>query len=345
MSRIDSARGCRLYYSNPVQNEAAGILVRSKISAIGQRLGFGELKREHMALVAAEMVSNQVKYARGQGMIQIWEQPGPVLDILALDYGPGIPDIALAQQDGYSTANTLGKGLGSIQRLADEMHVYTRPETPAGPRKWSGTAILARFSRGGPGPDGPGLYSRALSDERHNGDHIYFQSDAQGTRWLHLDGLGHGPEAEQATSGLGRYLDADGDPMAVVEAVDRQLFGTRGAVAILGRIAPAEARLQLLGVGDMHASVLRPGEPIQGYAFAPGVLGKEHKTPAPVDIALAPMSLVITATDGIRRNWDEDSFPGLFHQPPQLIAYVLGNIMGRLSDDQSVCVLRLPSRQ
>jgi len=63
---------------------------------------------EH-GVVAAELVSNQVKHARSRGMLQIWQQPGPALDLVALDFGPGIPNLVLAQQDGYSTANTLGK--------------------------------------------------------------------------------------------------------------------------------------------------------------------------------------------------------------------------------------------
>jgi hypothetical protein len=48
--------------------------------------------------------------------------------------------------------------------------------------------------------------------------------------------------------------------------------------------------------------------------------------------------VVVTASDGIRRNWDTENFTGLFSHHPQLIAYTLGNIMGRISDDQSICV-------
>ncbi|MEN6587568.1 MAG: hypothetical protein ABFE02_16125, partial [Sulfuricella sp.] len=78
MSRIiDSVRDCKLLHSNPVQSESAAILLRSKVAAIAQRLGFSELKRENMALVVSEMVSNQIKHAGGKGMLQIWQQPGP----------------------------------------------------------------------------------------------------------------------------------------------------------------------------------------------------------------------------------------------------------------------------
>ena len=39
------------------------------------------------------------------------------------DEGPGIPDIELAMQDGYSTANSLGAGLPGARRLVDSLEL------------------------------------------------------------------------------------------------------------------------------------------------------------------------------------------------------------------------------
>ncbi|HUW50745.1 MAG TPA: ATP-binding protein [Sulfuricella sp.] len=352
MAKIfDSATDCRLLYSSPVQNESALILLRSKLSAIARRLGIAEQKRERMALVASELVSNQVKHAGGRGLIQVWQQPGPVLDILALDYGSGIANLSLAEKDGYSSVNTLGKGLGSIRRLSDESFIYTQNESVDGLKRWNGTVFLARFytgnkntnsitdaSTGGLAPGlGVGLFSRSLSNDRYNGDRIYLQITDEYLRWLHLDGLGHGEQAQAATANLASHLAHCDTPGAVLEAVDRQLRGTRGAVAITGELGLAGQTLNILGVGDMHAHVLDDQE-MHNLSFAPGVLGKEHKNSAPMHFDLGKRCLVITASDGIRRNWGVSNFPGLFHLHPQLIAYTLGNIMGRISDDQSLCI-------
>lgn len=347
MSRIiDSVRDCKLLHSNPVQSESAAILLRSKLAAIAQRLGFSELKRENMALVVSEMVSNQVKHAGGKGMLQIWQQPGPVLDILSLDYGPGIANLALAEEDGFSSVNTLGKGLGSIRRLSDQVHVYTQQESHGREKRWNGTALLARFC-----PRGKqdcldaekqaalkiGLYSRALSDDRYNGDRIYVREDHETLRWMHLDGLGHGEHAEKATADLAGLLQHYNSPAETLAAVDRQLHNSRGAVAIVGELGMGSRALHILGVGDMHAHVMEQGG-MRSYSFAPGVLGKEHKSPEVNTLRFDQRCVAVTASDGIRRNWDTANFPGLFNLHPQLIAYVLGNIMGRISDDQSVCV-------
>ncbi len=206
MSEIfDSAIDCKLLFNNATQSESSLILLRSKLSTITQRLGVCSLKRENMLLVASELVSNNVKHAAGRGMVQLWQQPGRVLDLLSLDYGPGIPDLVTAEEDGYSTSSTLGKGLGAIRRLSDESYIYTQQLSPGQTRKWNGTVILARFYLDQECQEAKsgfkfGLYSRSLSDKRYNGDRIYLQRSGKMLRWLHLDGLGHGEEAQAATA-------------------------------------------------------------------------------------------------------------------------------------------------
>lgn len=339
---FDSATDCKLLFNNATQSESALILLRSKLTAITQRLGVSSLKRENILLVASELVSNNVKHAAGRGMVQLWKQPGRVLDLLSLDYGPGIPDLSTAEADGYSTSSTLGKGLGAIRRLSDESHIYTQQVRPGQPRKWSGTVILARFYLDKECKEAKsgfkfGLYSRALSDERYNGDRIYLQRTGKLLRWLHLDGLGHGEEAQAATADLATHLINYESPEAILTTVDGQLNATRGAVAITGEIDLAKCTLRLSGVGDMSAHIYNH-EQIQQIAFAPGILGREHRSVTEFRSDFGKKSVIITASDGIRRNWDTANFAGLFNQHPQLIAYTLGNIMGRISDDQSICV-------
>ncbi len=342
----DSAMDCKLLYNSSAQNESALILLRSKLSAIAQRLGIPDWKRENMLLVASELVTNNVKHAGGRGMIQVWQQPGPVLDILALDFGPGIANLVQAEEDGYSTVNTLGKGLGSIRRLSDELLIYTQQENSSRAKKWSGTVFLARFFPGDNKNTGGanvlpgfkvGMFSRSLSDLRYNGDRIYLQQDRHRLRWLHLDGLGHGESAQEATTNLAPQLSNSGELGAVLKAVNQQLSGSRGAVAIIGEIDLSQNMMQIVGVGDMHAHYY-DREQICGIPFAPGILGREHRTPSVFQADFGKKSVVVSASDGIRRNWDTANFAGLFNQHPQLIAYTLGNIMGRISDDQSICV-------
>ena len=355
-ARIDSLESCKLLFNNPIQSEAEGILLRSRLQAAARRMGFSEMHRENMVLVAAEMISNQIKYAGGRGMLQIWQQPGPMLDILALDFGPGIENLAQAQQDGYSSTKTLGKGLGSIRSLSHQSGIFTVPEVVGTSRgqTWHGCAFWSRFdpthrspssSNAGKAPVAKsyfsvGLFARALSDDRYNGDRLYLEHVDKTLRWLHLDGLGHGEYAQQATNNLADLLFLSPDVSQVINQVDRQLKSTRGAVAMLTHLDAGSMKGQILGVGDMSAYFYL-NDKLQNITFAPGILGKEHKTPHVTPLVLKKQSTVITASDGIRRGWNETSFPSLLNQHPQLIAYVLGNIMGRVSDDQSLGIVRV----
>lgn len=353
-ARIDSLNSCKLLFNNPIQSEAEGILLRSRLQAAARRMGFSDMYRENMVLVAAEMISNQIKYAGGRGMLQIWQQPGPMLDIFALDFGPGIENLAQAQQDGYSSTKTLGKGLGSIRSLSHQSGMFTVPEAIGTGRSqaWHGSAFWSRFDpahrSGGDYAIAPtvktdfsvGLFARALSDDRYNGDRIYLEHGDKTLRWLHLDGLGHGEYAQHATNNLADILCLSPDIAQVINQVDRQLTSTRGAVAMLSNMDAGLMKAEILGVGDMNA-YFHTSDKLQNITFAPGILGKEHKTPYVTPLILKRQSTVITASDGIRRGWTETSFPGLLNQHPQLIAYVLGNIMGRVSDDQSLCIVRV----
>ena len=338
---IDSLEACRLLFNHPIKDESAGILLRSRLVAIATRLGFSAAKRQSMALVAAEMVSNQIKYAGGHGQIQIWQQPQS-LDLFALDFGGGIENLFRAQRDGYSTASTLGKGLGAILRVPDESGIFTNSTKRA--TAWHGTAIWARFNlvpaaQGAPSSLALGLYSRAFSDDRYNGDRIYIQEREHGLRWLHLDGLGHGEQAQATTDGLGKYMHPAQTSGEIIGTLDRHLAATRGAVAILSEINCAQNTVEIVGVGDMSAHLYSDNQ-LRNFSFAPGVLGHEHINPESLRVAYKKTATMFTCSDGIRRGWDSSTFPELFNQHPQMIAYVMGNIKGRLSDDQSMCVVR-----
>ncbi|NJN65871.1 MAG: anti-sigma regulatory factor [Chloroflexaceae bacterium] len=88
-------------------------------------LGFDAIDRTRIEIVILELTRNLLVHAGG-GQIRLepvsqYDRCG--LAVEAIDQGPGIPDIALAMQDGYSTAHTLGAGLPGVKRLMDDFHI------------------------------------------------------------------------------------------------------------------------------------------------------------------------------------------------------------------------------
>ncbi len=86
----------------------------------------------NVALVAtavSELARNIIEYARvGIIEVQLMEKQGRRgIRVIARDEGPGIADIELAMQDGYSTGGGLGLGLPGTRRMMDEFEIKSSP--------------------------------------------------------------------------------------------------------------------------------------------------------------------------------------------------------------------------
>jgi hypothetical protein len=308
-------------------------------------MGFSDLKREHMELVCNEMVTNQNKFAEGNGLVQIWEtsDPVPALDLFAFDYGKGILNVPSAIQDGYTTVGTMGKGLGAIRRLSDQSEIYSLPVEYAGDSDWHGTALWSRFYRDESGTEyfhDLGAYTRAYHDSSFNGDLIQVRTGETKTRWLHMDGLGHGREAAEVVEGIGHFLDGETPVDGLMQRLSTRLRGTRGAVAMISEIDTVSHSMTICGVGDMVAYLISSGEK-KAISFSPGVLGHAHRSLETYSFSFPDQALLITASDGLRRSMTLRTFPDLWRLHPQLIALVLGQVMGRHNDDRSVFTIRV----
>jgi anti-sigma regulatory factor (Ser/Thr protein kinase) len=334
----------KLLIEQGVKGDSGVVLLRSKLRAVSRRMGFSDIKREHMELVCNEMVTNQNKFAEGNGLVQIWEtgDPVPALDLFAIDYGKGILNVQSAVRDGYTTAGTMGKGLGAIRRLSDQSEIYSLPVEHAGDSDWHGTALWSRFYHNHSGPEyfhDLGVYTRAYHDSSFNGDLVQVRTGAAKTRWLHMDGLGHGREAAELVEGIGHFLDDETPVDGLMQRLSTRLQGTRGAVAMISEIDTVTRTLTICGVGDMVAYLISNGEK-KAISFSPGVLGHAHRSLETFHFPFPDQALLITASDGLRRSMTLRSFPDLWRLHPQLIALVLGQVMGRHNDDRSVFTIR-----
>lgn len=335
----------KLLIEQGAKGDSGVVLLRSKLRAVSRRMGFSDIKREHMELVCNEMVTNQNKYAEGNGLVQIWEasDPAPALDMFAFDYGKGILNVQKAIQDGYTTAGTMGKGLGAIKRLSDYSEIYSLPVEHTTDSDWHGTAVWSRFYRGDSDPEyfhDLGIYTRAYQDSTFNGDLIQVRTGESKTRWLHMDGLGHGREAAEVVGGIGHFLDGETPVDGLMQRLSEKLQGTRGAVAMICEVDNIAHSMTICGVGDMVAHLISRGEK-RAISFSPGVLGHAHRSLETFSYDFPDQALLITASDGLRRSMTLRSFPDLWRLHPQVIALVLGQVVGRHNDDRSAFTIRV----
>ncbi len=111
----------------PVSSEIDIVTARQKGREMAQRLGFSNTELTLIATAISEVTRNIVEYARrGElclNIIQKGDKRGIV--VIASDRGPGIPNIKLAMQDGYSTGKSLGLGLPGAKRLMDDFEIVS----------------------------------------------------------------------------------------------------------------------------------------------------------------------------------------------------------------------------
>jgi len=93
-------------------------------------LGFSPSEATLVATAISELARNIVAYAqRGEVVIRATSQAGRHgVMIIARDQGPGISDVKLALQQGYSTSGGLGLGLPGVRRIMDVFMVDSGPD-------------------------------------------------------------------------------------------------------------------------------------------------------------------------------------------------------------------------
>ncbi|CAL9537575.1 Serine_threonine-protein kinase RsbT [Nocardiopsis dassonvillei] len=113
----------------PIRNDTDLTMVRQEVRSLARELGFGLVEQTKLVTAASELARNTLLHGGGgEAEIRALDGPdGPGLRVVFTDSGPGIPDVRLALEDGFSTAEGLGMGLGGARRLVQEFEI----ENPA----------------------------------------------------------------------------------------------------------------------------------------------------------------------------------------------------------------------
>jgi serine/threonine-protein kinase RsbT len=109
-----------------INNETDIVRIRIMAKIKAAEMGFGLVDQTRICTAVSELARNVFVHA-GKGKVVIEEDchPNYGMRITFTDEGPGIEDIELAMQDGFSTAGSLGKGLPGTKRLTDKMEIFS----------------------------------------------------------------------------------------------------------------------------------------------------------------------------------------------------------------------------
>jgi serine/threonine-protein kinase RsbT len=114
-----------------IRTDADVVTARQEARTMGAGLGFSSTDLTLLATAISEVARNITTYAgEGEVILRVLDEDGRRgIEVLATDQGPGIADVELAMQDGYTTGTGLGLGLPGTRRLVDDFDLRTRPGT------------------------------------------------------------------------------------------------------------------------------------------------------------------------------------------------------------------------
>jgi anti-sigma regulatory factor (Ser/Thr protein kinase) len=285
---------------------------------------------DKIAIAATELANNLLNHAGGGELLvqRLGDEEDAIIELLAIDHGPGMDDIARCMSDGYSTTGTPGTGLGAVRRLASEFDIDSRPG--------EGTIVMARFGKGSAVRFG--AISVAMPGEIDCGDAWDLVADDHGLAVMVVDGLGHGTFAAEAARSCIEVFRAASDisPMEILQRADRAMSKTRGAAAACARLGGS--RMGYAGVGNITGYLVSPGKS-QGLVSHNGTLGMHQRHAQQLEYAVAPGALLIMHSDGISARWDLRSRADLLTRHPAVVAATIYRDHGRERDDATITVV------
>jgi anti-sigma regulatory factor (Ser/Thr protein kinase) len=333
----------------PSISEASQVSEARRLTGqLAWKLGFNETERGKVAIVVTEAATNLLKHA-GEGRLLVQALDQAVLEILALDQGPGIANLADSLRDGYSTAGSPGTGLGAIRRLSSFFDIYSSPG--------KGTALLVRMQadkgeqiasaanpageqQGSTRPLEVGAICLPKPGQDESGDNWAVARQAGRSLVLVVDGLGHGPEAASAAREAVKVFQANLmlSPAAIIEITHAALRSTRGAALAVVELNSNQS-IKFSGIGNI-AGMVFSGEQRHHFPSHNGIVGHQLSKIQEFIYPWTGKILLILHSDGLGTRWNLDAYPGLNERHPSLIAGVLYRDFQRGYDDVTVVVAK-----
>jgi serine/threonine-protein kinase RsbT len=100
-------------------------VARLSVSKAMEAAGAKATLKTRFVTAVSEIARNALVHAGG-GRLRVFTD-GAVVYVVCDDQGPGIPDVEAAMQDGFTTAKSLGRGLGGAKRLVASFEIESGP--------------------------------------------------------------------------------------------------------------------------------------------------------------------------------------------------------------------------
>jgi anti-sigma regulatory factor (Ser/Thr protein kinase) len=335
------------FSSYKIEERSYVSLVKRDIQKKVAEAGFSSQRAGEIDIIVSELTSNIIKHtsAGGEVIFRISEIPDSTnrfFEIFSIDNAQGSNDIQRFIKDGLSSTNTLGQGLGAINRLSDIFQIYSQ-------KGW-GTVVYSRKYQ-----LPIQAYKRVDIDfqvrtiqenmpgEKVCGDGFLVKKTDTETRLFVGDGLGHGQHAHDAINKALEAFDAcdEKQPVEILRFIHDRVKKTRGLVGSVAILDHEERVWRMAGIGNI-ATRLYNGLEYKTYMPYNGIIGLNlPRTMNNFETGAERFQTVIMTSDGIKTKWDLSKYPSILKYDPAIIAGALFKDHARHTDDMTVLVGKL----
>jgi anti-sigma regulatory factor (Ser/Thr protein kinase) len=318
--------------------------IKKDIHNLAKDAGFSDKKLADLDIVVSEITSNLHKHARnGEILVGIFkEKENQYIELISIDNGPGMQEPFKMIKDGFSSANTMGIGLGSIQRLSTQFDLYSM-------KGW-GTIILTRIYNK---TVEPGLLSTpkvtirklvvTMPGQIKCGDGTYATVTPKHFKLLVADGLGHGEEANFAVIEAVKAfkLCTDHSPSEILKYIHEAIRKTRGIVGSI-MVFDFESNIwKMAGVGNISTRMSNFLQ-IKNQMSYNGTVGHNILSGmSDQEVKLEDYNQVTLCSDGINPRWDMSKFTGISRCDLSIQAAAIYKDFAGKTDDMSVVIAKI----
>jgi anti-sigma regulatory factor (Ser/Thr protein kinase) len=307
--------------------------VRSEMTKFAGEIKLTEKELEELKIVVTEISKNIIKHSsEGRLSISIGTEKERGVYIVAENPTSGA-DTTRIFDDGYSTANTLGIGLGAVKRLLTDVKVKVED----GKFVLTGKKI---FSDEKKNIIETSVFSRPKPGFKDNGDAYFIKKYGDQAVIAVLDGIGHGDKASEASEIALKVIEDKfrDDLEQVVLTMHRKLHGSRGCVVGIVRMNK-EGKVEYIGVGNIRAQIYT-SELYKRLVSFDGLVGSNLRTLRTDILTLSTPCLVVLHSDGISSFNFEDK--KIVYRPVMEIAKEAFEQHKKSSDDATLLIARIP---
>lgn len=332
------------FYAYRIEDRSYLSFVKREIHSLISKAGFSTMRAGEVDIVVSELLTNLIKHAgSGEIFYRLTEESNNkrAFEVYCIDNGPGNNNITKMMRDGASSSNTLGHGLGAIDRLSNFFQIYSAVG-------W-GTIAYARIL--------PDEAQKKISSPPKNEIHIdalqvcypgenvcgdgYFSRKINDETQLFLgDGLGHGANANEAVQTAIEAFKActETEPVEILRFMHQRVKRTRGLVGTVASYNHTKKEWKVCGVGNITVRFYE-GLVSKKVMSHNGIIGLNIPTFMNSHVlSNADYQYIVMFSDGIKNHWDLNQFPGILKYAAPIMAAAIFKDNARKTDDMTLLI-------